>query len=137
MVRKERGKGLPEEAELNEIVQLVGVDSLSFTDRLKLETAKSIREDYLHQNAFHEIDTFTSTTKQYLLLKMILGWHEAAVKTVSEGGAFEKIVEMGAREQIGRFKYVEEAKMQEQYEAILADMTAEFDEIAQKEEQLA
>ena len=64
---------LQEEAELNEIVQLVGVDSLSFTDRLKLETAKSIREDYLHQNAFHEIDTFTSTTKQYLLLKMILG----------------------------------------------------------------
>ena len=110
---------------------------MSFTDRLKLETAKSIREDYLHQNAFHEIDTFTSTTKQYLLLKMILGWHEAAVKTVSEGGAFKKIVEMGAREQIGRFKYVEEAQMQEQYEAILADMTAEFDEIAQKEEQLA
>ena len=52
------------------------MDSLSFTDRLKLETAKSIREDYLHQNAFHEIDTFTSTTKQYLLLKMILGWQQ-------------------------------------------------------------
>ena len=128
---------LQEEAELNEIVQLVGVDSLSFTDRLKLETAKSIREDYLHQNAFHEIDTFTSTTKQYLLLKMILGWHEAAIKAVCEGGSFKKITEMSAREQIGRFKYVEEAKIQEQYEAILAEMTAEFDEIVQKEAELA
>ena len=128
---------LQEEAELNEIVQLVGVDSLSFTDRLKLETAKSIREDYLHQNAFHEIDTFTSTTKQYLLLKMILGWHEAAIKAVGEGGSFKKITEMSAREQIGRFKYVEEAKIQEQYEAILAEMTAEFDEIVQKEAELA
>ena len=128
---------LQEEAELNEIVQLVGVDSLSFTDRLKLETAKSIREDYLHQNAFHEIDTFTSTTKQYLLLKMILGWHEAAIKAVGEGGSFKKITDMSAREQIGRFKYVEEAKIQEQYEAILAEMTAEFDEIVQKEAELA
>ena len=128
---------LQEEAELNEIVQLVGVDSLSFADRLKLETAKSIREDYLHQNAFHEVDTFTSTTKQYLLLKLILGWHEAAEKAVSEGGSFKKITEMSMRESIGRFKYVEEAKIQEQYEAILADMTAEFDEIVQKEEQLA
>ena len=128
---------LQEEAELNEIVQLVGVDSLSFSDRLKLETAKSIREDYLHQNAFHEIDTFTSTTKQYLLLRLILGWHEAAEKAVSEGGSFKKITEMSMRESIGRFKYVEEAKIQEQYEAILADMTAEFDEIVQKEEPLA
>ena len=104
---------------------------------MKLETAKSIREDYLHQNAFHEIDTFTSTTKQYLLLKMILGWHEAAIKAVDEGGSFKKITEMSAREQIGRFKYVEEAKIQEQYEAILAEMTAEFDEIVQKEAELA
>ena len=68
---------------------------------------------------------------------MILGWHEAAIKAVGEGGSFKKITEMGAREQIGRFKYVEEAKIQEQYEAILAEMTAEFDEIVQKEAELA
>ena len=136
-MREETLALLQQEAELNEIVQLVGVDSLSAEDRMKLEVCKSIREDYLHQNAFHEIDTFTSTTKQYLLLKMILGWHEAAIKAVCEGGSFKKITEMSAREQIGRFKYVEEAQIQEQYEAILADMTAEFDEIAQKEEQLA
>ena len=72
---------LQEESELEEVVQLVGVDGLSHEDRLKLEAAKSIREDYLHQNAFHEVDTYTSLKKQYELLKMILTYHE-----LSRGG---------------------------------------------------
>jgi len=71
---------LQEEAELEEIVRLVGVDALSPSDRLTLEAAKSIREDYLHQNAFHEVDTYTSLNKQYRMLKLILGFYYSGKK---------------------------------------------------------
>lgn len=81
---------LQEESELNEVVQLVGVDGLSPEDRLKLEVAKSIREDYLHQNAFHEVDTYTSLNKQYKLLKLILTFHRLAREAVAKGAAFRK-----------------------------------------------
>jgi hypothetical protein len=99
---------LQEEAELNEIVQLVGVDSLSFEDRMKLEVCKSIREDYLHQNAFHDIDTYTSMNKQYKLLKLILAYYDMGLDGIKRGAPLTKIMNLPEREDIGRFKYIEE-----------------------------
>ncbi len=103
---------LQEEAELNEVVQLVGVDSLSFEDRMKLEACKSIREDYLHQNAFHDVDTYTSMNKQYKLLKLILNFYEWGVDAIAKGASYFKIAALPEREEIGRFKYIEEKNIE-------------------------
>ena len=102
---------LQEEAELNEIVQLVGVDGLSTTDRLKLEACKMIREDYLHQNAFHEIDTYASMNKQYRMLKLILSYYKEGLAALEKGAEFGPLAALPVREEIGRFKYVEEANV--------------------------
>ena len=99
---------LQEEAELDEIVRLVGADALSFKDRLTLETAKSIREDYLHQNAFHEVDTFTSLEKQYKILKLIYDFHRLALDALNKDADFNVIINLPVREKIGRAKYVPE-----------------------------
>ena len=99
---------LQEESELEEIVRLVGVDALSLKDRLTLETAKSLREDYLHQNAYHEVDTYTSMKKQYKMLKLILALHLGGQKALEAGAEFSQIVDMPARERIGRIKYIPE-----------------------------
>lgn len=90
---------LQEEAELNEIVQLVGVDALSFDDRIKLEACKSIREDYLHQNAFHDVDTYSSMNKQYKLLKLIIEYYNRAKDAIAKGAPFGEITELS---EIGR-----------------------------------
>ena len=116
---------LQEEAELNEIVQLVGVDALSFDDRIKLETSKSIREDYLHQNAFHDVDTYASMNKQYKMLKLILNYYDMAKGALNKGAAFNDVAGIVVREAIGRFKYIEEAKVNESYEEIMAEMKKE------------
>ena len=113
---------LQEEAELQEVVQLVGVDGLSYEDRLKLEIAKSIREDYLHQNAFHDVDTYTSLNKQYKLLKLILNFHEYARTGVAKGANFNALMQLPVRESIGRFKYIEEKDIDEAYEKIMEEM---------------
>jgi V/A-type H+-transporting ATPase subunit A len=102
---------LQEEAKLDEIVRLVGVDALSEKDRLKLEVAKSIREDYLQQNAFHEVDTFTSLDKQYKMLKLVLEFNVQGEKALSAGVYFKKILEMPVRDKIARAKYIAEADM--------------------------
>jgi V/A-type H+-transporting ATPase subunit A len=99
------------EAELEEIVRLVGIDALSPKDRLILETAKSIREDFLHQNAYHEIDTYTSLKKQYLILKSILMFHDLANISLEEGIDLEKIINLSVRVDIARAKYIEENKL--------------------------
>lgn len=99
---------LQEEASLEEIVRLVGVDALSYKDRLTMETAKSIREDYLHQNAFHEVDTYTSLDKQYKILKLIYDFHKTANEALNAGADFKAISELPVREKIGRAKYVPE-----------------------------
>jgi V/A-type H+-transporting ATPase subunit A len=99
---------LVEEAKLEEIVKLVGVDALSGQDRIKLETAKSIREDFLHQNAFHKIDTFTSLKKQYFMMKLILEFYDNALLALKKGAEISKIISIGVRESISRFKYVRE-----------------------------
>ena len=97
---------LEQEAELLEIVRLVGAESLSPKDRLALETARSIREDYLHQNAFHEVDTHTSMPKQYEMLQTILHFHNQAIVTIAAGVETADIFKLAVRENIARAKYI-------------------------------
>ncbi|MDY2960183.1 MAG: V-type ATP synthase subunit A [Hornefia sp.] len=123
---------LQEEAELNEIVQLVGVDALSFDDRIKLEACKAIREDYLHQNAFHDVDTYASMNKQFKLLKLILSYYELSKEALAKGAAFNGIASLEVRESIGRFKYIEEDKIDESYESILTEMKNEISILTSK-----
>ena len=112
---------LQEEAELEEIVRLVGVDALSFKDQLTMETARSIREDYLHQNAFHEIDTYASLKKQYLMLKAIILFDEAARVQMDQGVSLKKILADPIREQLSRAKYIKEDEIAK-LEAIVTDL---------------
>ncbi len=126
---------LQEEAELEEIVKLVGMDALSAPDRLKLEAARSIREDYLHQNAFDEIDTYTSLDKQYLLMKLIVAFYDQSLEALENGASIEKIVAMPSRERIGRFKYTPEANCRAEYESILAELAANLNEAVQAEDE--
>ncbi|MCI9639913.1 MAG: V-type ATP synthase subunit A [Emergencia sp.] len=124
---------LQEEAELQEIVQLVGVDALSFEDRLKLEAARSIREDYLHQNAFHDVDTYASLDKQFKMLKLILGYYEMAKDAVGKGADFDALAGLSERESIGRFKYIEEAKVDETYNKIMNTMKQSIGDLTRGE----
>lgn len=126
---------LHEESELQEIVQLVGMDALSAEDRLKLEVARSIREDYLHQNAFHEIDTYTSVTKQAKLMRLILDFYDSAVGLLKAGVKISDIEKMPIREDIGRYKYTEEKDVVKNYEIILEKLKKDMDELASKEEE--
>ena len=84
-----------DEAELEEIVKMVGMDALSPSDRLKMEAARSIREDFLHQNSFHEIDTYSSLKKQYLLMKLVLSFYEESSKALAEGASMNKLISSG------------------------------------------
>ncbi len=103
---------LQEEANLEEIVRLVGIDALSETDRLKLEVAKSIREDYLMQNAFHDVDTYSSLEKQYKMLKLVLAFQDEANRALKAGVYLEKITSMGElRDKIARAKFIPEEEM--------------------------
>lgn len=110
-ISKEAMKLLEQEAELQEIVRLIGVDALSPEDRLILEGARSIREDFLHQNAFHEIDTYASLTKQYHMLSICLRYYHEAREALARGVAFADIVGMDIREKIARMKYQPESDM--------------------------
>lgn len=123
---------LQEESELEEIVRLVGVDALSLDDRLKLEVSRSIREDYLHQNAFHDIDTYTSPEKQAGLLGLILKYYEAAKGALKAGVDFSKIMGISAKEQIGRAKYVEEENVAAEYAKIAKTLTKEITELVEE-----
>lgn len=123
---------LQEEAELNEIVQLVGVDALSFDDRIKLEACKSVREDYLHQNAFHDVDTYSSMNKQYKLLKLIIEYYNRAKDAIAKGAPFGEIAELSVREKIGRFKYIEEEKIDDAFDGIMSEMKNEILELTGK-----
>ncbi len=124
---------LQEEAELNEIVQLVGMDALSLTDRVKLDACKSIREDYLHQNAFHDIDTFSSTNKQYKMLKLIMTYFDLATDAVKKGAEFGKLETLQVKERIGRFKYLPEDQVDAQYEEILEELKGSIRELVSEE----
>ena len=125
---------LSREAELEEIVKLVGMDALSPADRLTMEAARSIREDFLHQLAFHEIDTYTSLKKQLLMMRLVLGFYDQSTACLEAGGNIEKIAAMPVREDIGRFKYVEEAKVDEAYDEILAQLKEELEHAKDEED---
>ena len=99
---------LQQEAKLEEIVRLVGVESLSAKEQLVLDTAKSIREDFLHQSAFDEIDTYTSAKKMYWMLKAILVFHTEALTALGEGKNLKDLINLPIKEKIGRAKMVEE-----------------------------
>ncbi len=102
---------LQEEASLDEIVRLVGIDALSPKDRLIMETAKSVREDYLHQNAFHEVDTYASLNKQLRMMELILGWYHLGLDALDNGIEVEDWLELSVKEKIGRAKYIPEAEL--------------------------
>ena len=125
---------LQEEAELQEIVKLVGMDALSAPDRLKLEAARSIREDFLHQDAFHEVDTYTPLEKQYTMMKLVLEYYQEAVEALARGVSADKLVSMAVRERIGRFKYIPADRMEQEYKDILQVMYKEIQSLEQKEE---
>ena len=125
---------LQEEAELNEIVQLVGMDALSAPDRLKLEASRSIREDFLHQDAFHEVDTYTPLQKQYTMMQLVLDYYDKAVEALGKGASIDDLVKLPVRERIGRFKYIQEQDMRAEYEAILKALSKQIEELSQKED---
>ncbi len=104
---------LQEEAALDEIVRLVGMDALSSKDRLTMETAKIIREDYLHQNAFDDVDTYTSMKKQYLMLKLIYEFYSRAKEAVEAFAPLNEILALSCKEKIGRAKYIKEDNLKE------------------------
>ena len=113
---------LQEESELEEIVRLVGIDALSYKDRLTLEATRSIREDYLHQNAFHEVDTYASPAKQAMMLKLILAYYEKSLDALEKDASFSKLASLPVREDLGRFKYVPEEECPARYQALLAEL---------------
>ncbi|MEF9853672.1 MAG: V-type ATP synthase subunit A [Hydrogenoanaerobacterium sp.] len=125
---------LQDESELDEIVKLVGMDALSAPDRLKLEAARSIREDFLHQDAFHETDTYTALPKQHLMMRLMLDYYNHSVAALAKGASVEALVKLPVREQIGRFKYVPEDKMRAEYEFIVETLQTQIDEILQQKE---
>ncbi len=125
---------LQDEAELDEIVKLVGMDALSASDRLKMETARSIREDFLHQLAFHEVDTYTSLNKQFLMMKLILLYYDKASEVLKNGAEIERVVSAPVREKIGRFKYIKEEDTSKEYDAISAELEKELNSTIVKEE---
>ncbi|MGI6070116.1 MAG: V-type ATP synthase subunit A [Blautia sp.] len=125
---------LQEESELEEIVKMVGMDALSPGDRLKMEAARSIREDFLHQNSFHEIDTYTSLEKQHYMMKLVLAFYEEAAEALAQGANINDLVKMAVRERIGRYKYTLEDKLTEEYDAVSKELAAEISGLIGKED---
>ena len=125
---------LHEEAELKEIVKLIGMDALSPNDRLKMETARSIREDFLHQLAFHEVDTYTSLKKQLYMMKLILNFNDEAADVLAKGADVEAVANLEVREKIGRFKYIEENKTDAEFDKLSVEISSELNELLDKEE---
>ncbi|MGN0488708.1 MAG: V-type ATP synthase subunit A [Ruminococcus sp.] len=125
---------LQDEAELEEIVNLVGMDALSAPDRLKLETSRSIREDYLHQNAFDPTDTYTSLKKQVLMMRSILSYYDKALEALNKGADIEMLVNLPVRERIGRYKYVEESKIDAEFDSIQAQLDSDIKDVLERSE---
>ena len=119
---------LQDEAELNEIVQMVGMDALSAPDRLKMEAARSIREDFLHQNSFHDEDTYTSLKKQLLMMKLVLAYYDQAMEGLKAGAGIHGLLNLPVREQIGRYKYVVEDKLDAEYGHIMEALQTQIKE---------
>ena len=125
---------LQEEAELEEIGKMVGMDALSPSDRLKMEAARSIREDFLHQNSFHEVDTYTSLKKQHMMMVLVNEFFDRATDALKDGASLQKLISMPVREQIGRFKYVTEDKLDEEFKQVDETLSAQIAAAFVKEE---
>ena len=126
---------LSDEASLDEIVKLVGMDALSATDRLKMEAARSIREDFLHQLAFHEIDTYTSLKKQFYMMSLVLDYYDKANAALEMNADIEKLVAIPSREAIGRFKYIKEEDIDAEFEKTLALLDNDINEVINAKEE--
>ena len=125
---------LQEEAELDEIVKMVGMDALSAGDRLKMEAARSIREDFLHQNSFHEVDTYTPLHKQFLMMELVIAFYEQSAEALRQGATIKHILSMDVREKIGRFKYVLPENVDTEIENIQKSLAQELESIKGKED---
>ena len=125
---------LSDESKLNEMVQLVGMDALSAPDRLKMEAARSIREDFLHQDAFHEVDTFSSLKKQYMMMELVLAYYDKSIEALDAGATLNNLVSLPVREEIGRFKYTPEKDLKEKFDSISDELDKEIREAAAKKE---
>ena len=117
-LRAETMRILQEESELNEIVQLVGIDALSWKDRLTMEVARSVREDYLQQNAFDEVDTYTSLKKQYRMLKLVLAYGKRGAEALDSGVELSSVLNLPVRDRIARMKYIPESEIDTQLNGI-------------------
>ncbi|MBQ7861915.1 MAG: V-type ATP synthase subunit A [Clostridia bacterium] len=133
-LRKDILKLLSEEAELLEMVKLIGMDSLSAKDRIKMEAARSVREDFLHQLAFHEVDTYTSPEKQLKMMKLIMEFYEKSVALTNNETDINSLVMLPVREKIGRFKYIPENETEDKYNEIKTEITTEIKELVERGE---
>ena len=132
--RQEMMSLLQDESKLNEIVQMVGMDALSPADRLKMEAAKSIREDFLNQNSFDEVDTYSSLRKQYLMMRLVMSFYEKSKAALEKGANVEDLIAMPSREPIGRFKYTPEDKIEDEFTRINDLLDGEVAEALNKED---
>ena len=135
-LRSDVMKLLHEEAELQEIVRLVGMDALSPHERLLLEAARSVREDYLHQNAFHDADTYTSLQKQFKMLKLIMDFYYKGKNALNKNAKVEDIINMPVREYIGRAKYIAESEFDNAFIKIEAKLDEQINSLIMKEAEL-
>ena len=134
-LRQEMMSLLQDEAELDEIVKMVGMDALSSSDRLKMEAARSIREDFLHQNSFHEIDTYTSLEKQHNMMELVLAFYKESQNALDKGASINDLLKMPVREKIGRYKYVHEDNLKKEMDDIVEELHAEIANTIGKEEE--
>lgn len=129
LLRNRIMKLLQEEAELDEIVKLVGMDALGAHDRMKLEAARSIREDYLHQDAFHETDTYSSLSKQLIMMKLVMEYFDLSEEAILAGADIDSLISLPVRERIGRIKYIAEADVRKEYGEISEEMRKQTKEV--------
>jgi V/A-type H+-transporting ATPase subunit A len=125
---------LQDEAKLDEIVKMVGMDALSSHDRLKMEAARSIREDFLHQNSFHEIDTYSSLQKQLSMMRLVIAYYEKCDEALDKGSSIQALVKLPVREKIGRYKYVHEDALEPEYDAVMKELDTEVADTIGKED---
>ena len=125
---------LQDEAKLDEIVKMVGMDALSSRDRLKMEAARSIREDFLHQNSFDEIDTYTSLQKQLDMMKLVIAYYEKCDEALDKGSNIQALIKLPVREKIGRYKYVHEDNIKPEFDAVMNELDKEIADTLGKED---
>ncbi|HDS44852.1 MAG TPA: V-type ATP synthase subunit A [Methanomicrobia archaeon] len=128
---------LQKESELQEIVQLVGADALPPRERGTLEVARMIREDFLQQNAYHDIDSFCSLEKQYLMAKIVLRWYSFTNELIEAGIGIEKIEGMKIKDAIARMKYIPSDQFRTTYDTLMRDMKGEFEAVKMREAEAA